>query len=88
MALSEVYPNPIEDSKIEFEIYTSEAGRYEVKIYTMLGEEKYASIYDLPEGSNIMSIETGAIKGLASGTYILQVSNGREVLRRQFVVIR
>ncbi|MCX7880744.1 MAG: T9SS type A sorting domain-containing protein, partial [Ignavibacteria bacterium] len=86
--LSEVYPNPVEGSGIEFELYANEANNYEVRIFSAIGEEKFRSEYNLPEGSNIISIDVGAINNLPNGVYILQVSNGSEVLRRQFSVVR
>ncbi|MCX7880380.1 MAG: T9SS type A sorting domain-containing protein [Ignavibacteria bacterium] len=88
MELGDVIPNPVVSDELEFLLITSENGNYEVKILSANGVEEFRNTFSLSAGENILSISGDVIAGLASGVYILQISNGIDILNRQFVVIR
>lgn len=87
MSLSGVYPNPITDGSIQFDLLLENNSKIEVKVLTSIGELVYNSNYELPMGDNTIVFDLFKKHRLASGNYILQVTNGDEVLQQSFIII-
>ncbi len=88
MSLSSVYPNPVEDGQIQFDLLLEQATQVEVRVYTSIGETVYTKVFDIQDGESTIVIDLFKRVELSNGVYILQVSNGEEVLQQQFVIKR
>jgi len=77
----EVYPNPV---TTQFNFHSPEYGNYEIRIYDLLGR----SIYHISrEAIQLGSSVTVNLPFISSGSYILEISDGKKVYHSQLSII-
>jgi hypothetical protein len=79
-----VYPNPVKGGVVSLQMSNVEKGIYTVKIYNNIGQELAAKAINHNGGSATQTIDLG--KGIASGSYNMQITNGTTVITKTVIV--
>ncbi len=83
-AVFTVYPNPVKGGVASLQMSNVEKGIYTVKIYNNVGQELAAKTINHNGGSATQTINLG--KGIATGTYNMQITNGTTVITKTVIV--
>ncbi len=79
-----VYPNPVKGGVVSLQMSNVEKGIYTIKTYNNLGQEVATKNINHNGGSATQTIDLG--KGIASGTYNMQITNGTTVISKTVIV--
>ena len=79
-----VFPNPAFDN-MTVQFSSDKKGEAMLNVYNLLGQKIYSSSFPALEGQNVATMD---VNGFDKGAYILEVVNGNEVLRKEFIVVK
>jgi hypothetical protein len=79
-----VYPNPVKGGIVSLQMSNVEKGIYTVKIFNNIGQEVASKTISHNGSSATQTIDLG--KGIATGTYNMQITNGTTVITKTVIV--
>lgn len=79
-----VIPNPVNHSMAIVRFTATESGIAEIRIINMAGKLVLSQKNNIYEGINSLSVNN--LNSLQSGTYLLQIARGKDIMNSKFVV--
>jgi hypothetical protein len=82
--IQKIYPNPFKD-ELTIEIKVEQAETYDLVLFNELGQEIHRKTVAAISGINQFTLHLNE-KKLATGTYLLSILNGKEILQTEIVI--
>lgn len=83
---TKVYPNPLVGQQLNVELLVNNNLPYEIELVSLYGERMIAEQLSPQQGVNKVTLNLNA--SIASGSYILLIKQGQEILHREKVIVR
>ena len=81
-----VIPNPVKNGVLNLQISNLEGGKYNLLLYNNEGRQVFGRSFDYTSGSATETVYLP--QNLSAGSYFLQLTNGREKMNRQVMIIQ
>ncbi len=79
----QIYPNPITNNQLNFEVWSNDAANCAVQLFSMQGKEVFNQQFDLDFGLNKNKINT---EQLAKGMYLVKVNHGNSQFEQKIII--
>jgi hypothetical protein len=84
--LMSIFPNPVQEQQaLQVKIFTPVGGNATLRIYNMLGDEKYNRQYSLTKGTQTLELN---MAGYAAGLYVVHLQIGSFSKTQKIKVVR